>query len=131
MTQVSTVPHPGSPAALPSASAEAGIDASEDPDSPGRTALHAGICSAVQPPGDSLAPPAAPGRDSLSDPLAEPLAAVLGAGLAFLSLLVPLFTVLSDRREPETGRRDPAAPALVLRSEGIDPRSGGGRAWFR
>ncbi|MFN9618669.1 MAG: hypothetical protein ACK55X_03010 [Synechococcaceae cyanobacterium] len=59
------------------------------------------------------------------------MAALLGAGLAVLTLLVPLFTVLSDRRDPQTGQRGFAPAALLMRSEGIHSRSDGGGSSLR
>jgi hypothetical protein len=61
----------------------------------------------------------------MGDPLAEPLAAVLGAGLALLTLLVPLLTVLSDRREWEADRQSTAPSTVMLRSERLDARADG------
>jgi hypothetical protein len=60
---------------------EVPLDSGEDPESPG-----------PPPPLDS--PSSAGG--SPTDPLAEPLAALLGAALALVSLVVPLFAVVSD-----------------------------------
>jgi hypothetical protein len=39
------------------------------------------------------------GDDSSANPLAEPIAALLGATLALISLLVPLLTVMTDPSE--------------------------------
>ena len=85
---------------------------SEDPDSPGPLPLP-DKPSATAPPQAPTPHPSA--RDPLADPLAEPLSALLGTGLALLTLTVPLLAVLGEGRTPATGRSlTPQAAGQVL-----------------
>jgi hypothetical protein len=131
MTQVSTTLLLASCPPLHSATAESGSDACEEPDSPGPNPPHPEAPPTARPEPAPVGSRAAPDDVALGNPLAEPVAALLGAGLAVLTLLVPLFTVLSDRREPQTGQREAAPAVLVLRSEGIDSRADGGGSRLR
>ena len=110
MTQASTASRPVAAAPLRSSGGETPGELSEDPDSPGP---HARAGSPPAPPPATHRPPV-PATDRLSDPLAEPVAALLGTALALLSLAVPLLAVLAEGRADATGR----APA----SERIDHR---------
>ena len=110
MTQASIASRPVATAPLRSSGGETAGDLSEDPDSPGPHA-RAGSPPASPP---ATPRPAAPFPDRLNDPLAEPVAALLGTALALLSLAVPLLAVLAEGRAEATGR--------VPASERIDHR---------
>jgi hypothetical protein len=92
MDQVSTSPRqratPTSSILAAPTTSEASADSGEEPDSPGRQHQSEDRRTLSQ---------------SASDPLAEPVAALLGACLALLSLLVPLAAVLNDRRNLPAG----------------------------
>lgn len=106
MTQASTASRPVATAPLRSSGGETAGDLSEDPDSPGPHARAGSPPATPRPP--------APAPDRLNDPLAEPVAALLGTALALLSLAVPLLAVLAEGRADATGR--------VPASERIDHR---------
>jgi hypothetical protein len=71
--------------------ADPSADPGEDPESPGGTRV--------------FSPPSDLGEGS-SDPLAEPIAALLGAALALVTVMVPLLAVLTDPPPtlPRSGR---------------------------
>lgn len=110
MTQASTAPHSFAAAPPLHPGGETSGESTEDPDSPGP---HTRSSLSAAPPSPNEHPPES-GAERLNDPLAEPLAALLGTALALLTLAVPLLAVLAEGKADATGR----APA----SERIDHR---------
>lgn len=102
MTQVSLVSRPVVADSVPRCGGEALADSAEDPDSP-VPRLPPVPPAAVPAPSERALPA---GFERLSDPLAEPMAALLGTILALLTLAVPVLAVLGEARADATNRSD-------------------------